>query len=44
MNLLVALCETVSRVVIPKVTRPGTEFTSIQNETHEMTTMRMVGK
>lgn len=42
--LLVALDETVRRVVTPRVTLPGTELTSIQNETHEITTISMVGK
>lgn len=43
-DLLVDLDETVRRVVTPSVTLPGTEFTSIQKETHEITTMRIVGK
>ncbi len=30
-------------VVTPSVVLPGTESTSIQKETHEMTTMRIVG-
>lgn len=36
--------ETVRRVVTPSVVRPGTESTSIQKETQEITTMRMVGR
>lgn len=36
--------ETANRVVTPNVVRPGTESTSIQNETHEMATISMVGK
>ena len=39
-----ALLDTVSSVVTPNVVLPATESTSIQNETHEMTTMRMVGR
>ena len=38
------LLETVSRVVTPRVVLPATESTSIQNETQEITTIRMVGK
>jgi hypothetical protein len=41
---LVDFDETVRRVVTPRVTRPGTELTSIQKETQEMKTMRIVGK
>lgn len=41
---LVAFEETVRRVVIPKVTRPGTALTSIQKATHEITTMSIVGR
>lgn len=37
------LLDTVSSVVTPRVTRPGTLSTSIQNDTQDMTTMRMVG-
>ena len=33
----------VSSVVMPRVTLPGTESTSIQNDTHEIITIRMVG-
>ena len=35
--------DTVSKVVTPSVVLPGTESTSIQKETQEMTTIRMVG-
>ena len=38
------LLDTVSKVVTPKVVLPATESTSIQNETHEMTTIRIVGR
>ena len=38
-----ALLETVSNVVTPSVVLPATESTSIQNETQDMTTIRMVG-
>jgi hypothetical protein len=34
----------VSRVVTPSVVLAGTESTSIQNDTHEMTTINMVGR
>jgi len=40
---LVDFDDTVKSVVTPSVTRPGTELTSIQNETQEMTTMSIVG-
>jgi len=40
---LVALDDTVKSVVTPSVTRPGTELTSIQNDTQDMTTIRIVG-
>lgn len=36
--------ETVRRVVTPRVVLPGTESTSIQKETQDMTTIRIVGK
>lgn len=36
--------ETARRVVTPSVVLPGTESTSIQKETQEITTMRIVGK
>ena len=39
-----ALLETVSKVVTPNVVLPATESTSIQKETQEMTTIKMVGK
>ena len=39
-----ALLETVRSVVTPRVVLPATESTSIQKETQEMTTMRMVGR
>ena len=39
-----ALLETVRSVVTPKVVLPATESTSIQNDTQEITTIRMVGK
>ena len=35
--------DTVNNVVTPRVVLPGTESTSIQNDTQEMTTMRIVG-
>ena len=37
------LLETVRRVVTPSVVLPATESTSIQKETHEMTTIRIEG-
>ena len=36
--------DTVSRVMTPSVTLAGTQSTSIQNETHEMPTIRMDGR
>ena len=39
-----ALLDTVSKVVTPSVVLPATESTSIQNETQEMTTIKIVGK
>ena len=39
-----ALLETVNKVVTPNVVLPATESTSIQNETHDMTTIKIVGK
>ena len=39
-----ALLETVSKVVTPSVVLPATESTSIQKETQEMTTIRIVGR
>ena len=38
------LLDTVNNVVTPKVVLPATESTSIQNDTHEMTTIRIVGR
>ena len=38
------LLDTVSNVVTPKVVLPATESTSIQKETHEITTIRIVGR
>ena len=37
------LLETVKSVVTPNVVLPGTESTSIQKDTQEMTTIKMVG-
>ena len=37
------LLDTVNNVVTPKVVLPGTESVSIQKETQEMTTIKMVG-
>ena len=34
----------IAREIVPNVTRPGTEFTSIQNDTQEITTIRIVGR
>ncbi len=38
-----ALLDTVSSVVTPRVVLPATESTSIQKDTHDMTTIKMVG-
>ena len=32
------------KIYAPNVTRPGTELTSIQKDTQEIMTMRMVGR
>ena len=39
-----ALLETVSNVVTPKVVLPATESTSIQKDTQEITTIKIVGR
>jgi hypothetical protein len=38
------LLDTVSNVVTPNVVLPATESTSIQKETHEITTISIVGR
>ena len=38
------LLDTVSSVVTPKVVLPATESTSIQKETHEITTIKIDGR
>ncbi len=44
-NYLPDTCdETVSKVMTPRVTLAGTQSTSIQNETHEMATIRIDGR
>ena len=37
------LLDTARRVVTPSVVLPATESTSIQKDTHEMTTIKIVG-
>ena len=36
--------ETVRRVITPRVTRAGTQSISIQNETHDIATIKIEGK